>query len=187
MDKPTKPTGALPDVHRSVVAQPDSRVRTAAPHGRLTVSRSLLELTLAGLRDRSAGWRESGAIWAGHVTAAGEWTATSVYYHHELGDSAEALYLELSEAGKFRLYRELNNAGLRLIALLHTHPEDWVDLSPVDARNRLCPQVGFWSIIVPWYGARPWLLEAMGFHVRGERGWLTLDATQLHRLVRVLE
>lgn len=79
--------------------------------------------------------------------------------------------MELSEDAKFHLYQELNQRGLKLVGMIHTHPEDWVELSPVDKRNQLCSRIGFWSLVVPWYGQQPWHLPEMGIHARSATGW----------------
>jgi len=58
-----------------------------------------------------------------------EWIVEAVHFHHELGDDqAGALSLELSEAAKFRLYAEIGKQNRRVIALIHTHPGEWVGL-----------------------------------------------------------
>jgi proteasome lid subunit RPN8/RPN11 len=90
--------------------------------------------------------------------------------------------MHLTEAAKFQLYEELNRLHLRLIAGIHTHPEDWVDLSWIDRQNQLCSRKGFWSIVVPWYGKESWLIDNMGVHIRTSNGWgrLTTDQTRTH-------
>jgi len=142
--------------------------------------------TLAGLRDRSAEWRESAAIWAGHVTDT-SWTAETVHFHHDLcDDRAGALSLELSEEAKFALYRLLGSYGQRLVALIHTHPHDWVDLSEVDEANQLSSRFGFWSLVVPWYAREPWIVEEIGVHRRGALGWHRINVAEVPSHVRIV-
>ena len=150
---------------------------------RLIVSPSVLRETVIGLRTRSAGWRESACVWSGvrnpHAHLA---RATRVTFHHELADDrATALSLELPEAAKFMLYQRLASANETLLAMLHTHPRDWVDLSDVDAGNQLCSRVGFWSIVLPWYGRREWDVREIGFHERCTRGWRRLSVSEVQR------
>jgi len=95
--------------------------------------------------------------------------------------------MQLTEEAKFRLYEELNREQLRLIAAIHTHPEDWVDLSWIDQKNQLCSKRGFWSIVVPWYGREPWVLETMGVHIRTSEGWARLSAEQVKAHVKLTE
>jgi proteasome lid subunit RPN8/RPN11 len=135
------------------------------------------------LEERSEGRRESAAIWSGRVS--GDLAeATRVDFHHELcDDRATALSLELSEAAKFRLYQTLAELRLQMVALVHTHPSDWVDLSPIDRENQVCSRVGFWSLVVPHYGRPPWRLVDMGVHRRTECGWSRMSRTQARRMI----
>lgn len=154
------------------------------PATRLIVRPSLFLATMEGLKNRSNGWRESAAVWAGQIKG-NDWIAERVLFHHELcDDRGGPLSISLTEAAKFDLYQTLAAANQRLVALLHTHPEDWVDLSWVDQQNQISSRVGFWSIVVPWYGREPWELTTMGIHVRQPNGWERLPNEAIaHRIV----
>lgn len=163
----------------------DPLARVSAPHTlapRLIIPATLLLRTVEGLRARSNGWRESACVWTGNRDG----RVTDVLFHHELAhDRVTRLSLELPEAAKFVLYERLGKRGEALLALLHTHPDDGVDLSPVDQRNQLSSRVGFWSIVFPYYGARDWQIEETGFHVRCDRGWRRLDVTEVRERLHV--
>jgi len=153
----------------------------------LVIPRGLFDETLAELQARSARWRESAAILCGHV-AGSQWIAdVAKFYHRLCDDRGRSLSIILAEAAKFQLYEELNRFQLRLIAGIHTHPEDWVDLSWIDQRNQLCSKKGFWSIVVPSYGQKPWLIENMGVHIRTSNGWRRLTVGQIRKHVSVTE
>ena len=114
--------------------------------GRLFISREVYDKTLSGLAARSADWRESAAVGAGTMTGVDSFV-TSVSFHHELcNDRGGPLSLELTEDAKFALYQTLRDQNLKLISLIHTHPEDWVGLSLVDQKNQLCSRIGFWLL-----------------------------------------
>ena len=131
----------------------------------------MFQLTLIRLADRSASWRESAAIWIGQLDG-DDAVASDVLFHHELcDDRAGPLFLELTERAKFDLYRDLAASGKKLVGMIHTHPEEWVDLSLTDKKNQICSRVGFWSLVAPWYGRPPWELGAIGVHVRTDYGW----------------
>ncbi len=154
----------------------------------LILPSDLLCKTMDGLQKRSAGWRESAGVWAGHVTEDHRWQAEELYLHHDLcDDRGTPLSLELTEAAKFRLYENLALQQLRLVALIHTHPRAWVDLSVVDQSNQLGSRVGFWSVVVPWYARTPWRVGAMGFHVRRPTGWYRLSASEVRKRVQIRE
>ncbi|MEQ1802605.1 MAG: hypothetical protein ABL989_11835 [Gammaproteobacteria bacterium] len=150
----------------------------------LVIPRTLLDHTRTVLRQRSAGWRESAGVWLGRADGA----VCDAVFHHELADDrATALSLELPESAKIKLYQRAAAAGYRLLALLHTHPDSWVDLSPIDQRNQLSSRIGFWSIVLPHYGQGPWHLGAVGFHVRHDRGWSRLAPTTVAERLMVEE
>ena len=127
--------------------------------------------------------RESGAVWSGRVEKDNT-VVERVDFHHELcDDRATALSMELSEEAKFRLYEELGPLELKLAALVHTHPAGWVGLSAVDRENQLSSRVGFWSLVIPRYGRRPWHLEEMGIHLQVEAGWYQLKPEEVAPMV----
>lgn len=159
----------------------------AALDTELVIPRKLFDETLAELQARSAGWRESAAIFCGRVVGS-QWLAEMVKFHHRLcDDRGQPRSMHLTEDAKFRLYEELNGLQFRLIAGIHTHPEDWVDLSWIDQRNQLCSKRGFWSLVVPWYGREPWPIADMGIHIRTSNGWGRLSADQVRAHVRITE
>lgn len=144
-----------------------------------SVPRGIINETVRELELRSAGWRESAAIWSGDRDG----RVRQVFYHHRLGkDRAGPLFLELPEQAKLSLYQRLANEKQVVLALLHTHPQSWVGLSEVDQQNQLSSRVGFWSIVLPHYGRCVWTPRDIGYHVRAERGWAQLgpDAVEQH-------
>jgi proteasome lid subunit RPN8/RPN11 len=182
MEEKRQSTRRVSRFHATASQQPCEGIHPSP--GSLIIPSHLWATTLTGLRDRSAGWRESAAIWAGQVSGSA-WTAESVHFHHDLcDDHAGSLSIELSEGAKFRLYQDLGGRGQRLVALIHTHPHDWVDLSEIDQANQLSSRLGFWSLVVPWYAREPWVLEAIGVHVRGALGWHRIDVGDVARHIR---
>ena len=172
MAKEPKPNPRLPKLSQadvsfaSVWLQPEE-----IANDQLHMSSGILQRTLTGLKKRSAGWRESGAIWAGDLEEA-QSTVREVFFYHDLCDDlGRALSLELSEAAKFSLYRELAARGLKLVGMIHTHPKDWVELSYIDQANQLCSRIGFWSLVVPYYAKREWDINTAGVHIRISQGW----------------
>lgn len=152
----------------------------------LIIPKTLWIETLDVLRLRSAGCRESGAIFLGDIGPMGDRTARRAISYHELDDDrASEDFVELSELGKYRLYRLIEQNNLRIIAMSHTHPSRWVGLSPVDQANQISSRVGFWSIVLPNFGREPWEIQRMGFHIREERGWRQLDSSLLDQLFRI--
>jgi proteasome lid subunit RPN8/RPN11 len=188
MDEDTKPDRCIPEFSSGDIEFTNARLPPPASlDTRLSIPKQIWESTLTELRERSAGWRESAAIFCGRVIHS-EWTVETVRFHHHLcDDRGRPLSIRLTESAKYELYRELNRLGLRLIAGIHTHPEDWVDLSWIDQQNQLCSRRGFWSIVVPWYAEQSWEVVAMGAHIRTLEGWCRLTTEQVQRHVRIME
>ena len=188
MDEDTKPDRCVPEF--SSRATESSHTRLPPPASldtRLSIPKQIWKNTLIELRERSAGWRESAAIFCGRVTGP-EWTVESVRFHHHLcDDRGRPLSIRLTESAKYRLYDDLNRLGLRLIAGIHTHPEDWVDLSWIDQQNQLCSRRGFWSVVVPWYAEQSWELDTIGIHIRTLEGWCRLTNEQVEQHVRIAD
>jgi len=74
-----------------------------------------------------------------------------------------------------------------VLALLHTHPQSWVGLSEIDQQNQLSSRVGFWSIVLPYYGHCAWNARDIGYHVRAERGWIRLHPDDVEQHFHILE
>lgn len=186
-NRQAEPARCVSHLYRPAPEQSQLRLRGSCGDAILTIPRRLFQHTLQTLRARSAGWRESGAIWSGSVDADERiWRAERVNFHHDLGDDAAGPFrLELAEGAKFALYRELQDAGLRLIALIHTHPDVDVDHSPIDARNQICGRVGFWSLVVPSYGLGQTSVHTFGVHRRLDRGWYRLTDAEVALHVRI--
>jgi hypothetical protein len=109
-----------------------------------------------------------------------------VIFHHEIADDrATALSLELPEKAKFALYQHLTLTKESILALLHTHPFDWVDLSPIDQANQISSRVGFWSIVLPHYARTPWSTRTAGFHILDHNGWVRLTEAEVVAAITV--
>lgn len=152
----------------------------------LMIPKKLWTTTLRLLRERSAGFRESGALFLGKISPLGERMATRAIAYHDLDDDrASEGFLEISEAAKHQLYGLLEDENLRLVAMVHTHPSQWVGLSTIDQANKISSKVGFWSIVLPNFGQQPWEIQHTGFHIREDHGWQQLDSHLRDQLFRV--
>lgn len=188
MDEDTKPDRCIPEFSSGDIERAHAGLPAPASLDTcLSIPRQIWESTLSELRLRSAGWRESAAILCGRVIGS-EWIVEIVRFHHHLcDDRGRPLSIRLTESAKYGLYTELNRLGLRLIAGIHTHPEDWVDLSWIDQQNQLCSRTGFWSIVVPWYAEQSWQLDGIGIHIRTRDGWCRLTTEQTRKYVQITE
>lgn len=156
----------------------------AAPDCGVTVPRRIVLETIRELRLRSDGWRESAGMWLGDQAGR---VVKAVFHHQIADDRATALSLELPEAAKFKLYEQLSQDRLRIVSLIHTHPDSWVDLSWIDQQNQISSRIGFLSIVLPFYGQTDWHVELIGFHVKCERGWRRLTPPEVRSIVVVTD
>jgi proteasome lid subunit RPN8/RPN11 len=171
MGKRSKSGGRILKLLTEVATRARVRIPPEVADDTLRITPALLAHTLEGLRTRSAGYRESGAIWTGHVSGTTSFVQDVHFYHDLCDDKGHALSLELSEEAKYKLYQQLADREQVLVGMIHTHPESWVDLSWVDRENQLCSRIGFWSLVLPYYGKRKWCIGTTGVHIRTDSGW----------------
>lgn len=184
-----EPTTGIPEFHQGALAPSHTRLHSPTRAGQhyLAIPRTLYLNTMRELRARSAGWRESAAIWSGSIEN-DKWTASTLHLHHQMGSpDSGPLFLELTQVSKFQLYQRLQPRGEQLIALIHTHPAGWVELSKIDQANQLSSRVGFWSLVVPHYGNEPWEIETIGIHERCPIGWRQLPVNEIESRVKITE
>ena len=81
--------------------------------------------------------------------------------------SAEAMH----EAGA-----HLREHGMVRLAQVHTHPADWVGLSPRDKSCAYSQRDGSISIVLPSWGRADGPIESIGVHERTPDGWHVLEA-----------
>jgi len=187
MAKEPKPNSQLPHFSQAYAALAGQWLQPQeVADDRLQICAELLGKTLDGLRLRSAGWRESGAIWAGDMDEANSIVREVFFYHDLCNDQGRALSLELSEAAKFSLYRELAARNRKLVGMIHTHPEDWVGLSYIDQANQLCSRIGFWSLVLPHYAKQKWDINTTGVHIRISEGWYQFSPSEMAKRIIVL-
>jgi len=183
MGKRAKSAGRISEFLEEVATRPRIWIPPEVAADSLRITSALLNHTLKGLKTRSAGQRESGAIWTGRVSGATSIVLHVHFYHDLCDDKGRALSLELSEEAKYKLYRHLADRGELLVGMIHTHPASWVDLSMVDRENQLCSRIGFWSLVVPYYANRKWRIEATGVHIRTDSGWHWFDEDEASKRI----
>ena|SRR3569832_1027608 len=145
----------------------------------LQVAKKLWVTTWLGLQERSAGQREAACVWLGGRTRETE-IATDIVFlddlpgtvgrrlQHRTSRQAVAILLELARA-----------KGLSIVADIHTHPSDWVDLSDVDREHPIEYRVGLVAIVLPSFALGEPDLARTGVHqYLGNGDWERLDGSQ---------
>ena len=107
MGKRNKSGGRILKLLAKVVTPARVRIPPEVANDSLRITPELLAHTLEGLKTRSAGYRESGAIWTGHVSGTTSLVQDVHFYHDLCDDKGRALSLELSEEAKYKLYQQL--------------------------------------------------------------------------------
>lgn len=136
------------------------------------VPQNLFRDTWVGLRTRGAAETETVAIWGGN-RCGGRGEVTHVYFLNDLPNvEAHRLSHRVPRESLNKVLRVLSNDGCMIIADVHTHPSDWVDLSPVDRDNPTEFRVGFVSVVIPDLALGSPTPGTVGVHVyMGDGRW----------------
>ncbi len=146
----------------------------------ILITQRLLESTWHGLKLRSGGRRESACVWVGHRTQTGCHVREVIFLDDLPGVTAGRLRHNTPKEATRALFSLLHSRRLDILADLHTHPLDWVDLSPVDQRHPLEFRVGLIAIVVPHYAAGEATLATAGVHEYvGSFAWRRLSQTEV--------
>jgi hypothetical protein len=160
-----------------------SRTMAAPDKRRVAVPSCIWNDTWIGLRLRGQGRKESAAVWAG--------------CRHNNDERVEAVYFLDDYAGgeQCRGYHRVDVEALTeffvtlqrqkqvIIADIHTHPTDWVGLSPLDESNPIEFRVGLPAIVLPSFAEPEPSWSISGVHIyRGNGRWRTLDQLQKEEL-----
>jgi hypothetical protein len=85
-----------------------------------------------------------------------------------------------------RLWDICDEAGVRVLADIHTHPGDWVGQSSTDKENPMIASSGHIALIAPNFAAGEIKAKHVGVHeYRGEAGWDSHFGRTARRLLYV--
>lgn len=140
----------------------------------LRMSEELWVRTWLGLRERGGGRRESAAVWIGTRSEAVESAEDVLFLDDLAGVRAHALQHCVPRTATSALFRELRARGKVIVGDVHTHPANWVDLSPTDEEHPIEYRVGLVAVVVPSFAIGEPAIEGVGIHVyRGAGSWDT--------------
>jgi proteasome lid subunit RPN8/RPN11 len=141
----------------------------------IEVTSTIVAATVDILRSCGQGRRECVVYWP----AAGNGQVVAPIHPRHLASSRG---YEVDGAWVTNFFLELARRSERVVAQVHSHPGDWVEMSEVDDAYVLLPSPGFLSIVVPRFGRVTdttgwgiWTLSAEGAWVdaNGEVTWTT--------------
>jgi hypothetical protein len=152
----------------------------------IVVPKDLWEQTWAGLRDRGRGNHETACVWGGRRSVAAD-TAQSVTFLDDLpGVRAGARYHHLSRATIDALFSILRTRREMIVADIHTHPKDWVDLSDTDAMHPIEFRPGLPAMVIPHFAQSPPTLNGLGLHEYvGDGVWRMLHPGEVLNVLRI--
>jgi proteasome lid subunit RPN8/RPN11 len=130
----------------------------------LRVPRALWTATWSGLRSRADGVREAACVWAGDRES-DAWIVRSVHFLEDFGPvSAGPLHHRASRVCVEHLFDEMRRRGESLVADVHVHPDEWVDLSPTDEAHPIEYRIGLLAIVLPHFAAQRPGVAGIGVH-----------------------
>src|SRR5439155_1742461 len=123
------------------------------------------------------------AIWAGRRDGLVE-TAEAVYFLDDLFDGNQgAAYHRVSPRALAQLFARLQQDRRVIVTDVHTHPDSWVGLSPIDMDHPIEFRPGLHAIVIPFYALNEPSLSDAGVHeYLGEREWRHLAEAEKGRL-----
>lgn len=144
--------------------------------------------TVRGLAGRSQGLRESGCIWAGKRNEL-TWTVKEVVFLDDLpGVRRHQLYHRMPRVAINKLFELLREKDLQIIADLHTHPTDWVELSDTDKIHPIEYRIGLIAIVFPNFAQFPHTFINLGVHeYLGSSEWQRLSLSEVNKRIIIEE
>ncbi len=146
------------------------------PNRKIVISEELWLQTWLGLRARGSGKVESSAVWGGKRDDSTE-TVEAVYFLDDWdGGCQEAAYHCVSPEALEQLFRRLKEERKVLVGDIHSHPTEWVGLSPLDKANPIEFRKGLYAIVLPRYALPSPALSSAGVHEYAGNGrWRALS------------
>lgn len=156
-------------------------------HKFISISSELWTRTWTRLRAHGDGQREAACIWAGDSSDHEERVTDVIFLDDLPGVEAFALQHRTTRKATEALFTQLRDKKLSIIADVHTHPADWVELSWIDRAHPIEYRPGLTAIVLPHYATSSPNLETIGVHVYlGDGQWRQLDGDEAKSKVRVL-
>ncbi|HLZ16816.1 MAG TPA: hypothetical protein VKQ08_07240 [Cyclobacteriaceae bacterium] len=130
---------------------------------RLKIKRSVWTSLVTELCSLGEGRRETGAFLLGEK---GTDTVTQFICYNVLDPGAFDSGIIMLDGDAFiPLWNYCSDHGLRVLADVHTHPDQWTGQSGSDQHHPMIAQPGHMALIIPFYATQPrQLLKGVGIH-----------------------
>lgn len=154
---------------------------------KLFVSQKLWVSTWEGLQLRSAGQVEAACVWLGTRTDTAQVAVEVVFLDDLPGTIGRRLQHRTSRQAVAMLLEIAREKQLSIVADLHTHPSDWIDLSEVDQEHPIEYRRGLIALVLPRFALGLPDLARTGVHEYiGNGQWSTLSIEERNERI-VLE
>jgi hypothetical protein len=152
----------------------------------IIVAQQLWIETWYGLRTRGKGRSETACIWAGKRSTSGDIVHSVTFLDDLPGVHAGARYHQVSRVTIEALFKLLRERNEMIVADIHTHPSDWVDLSPTDSEHPIEFRRGLPAMIIPNFAMFEPTLEGLGLHEYiGDGAWRSLDQEEIQQTLKI--
>jgi proteasome lid subunit RPN8/RPN11 len=146
-------------------------IRRLRPTLRLSCPRPLWFRLLAELRERGGGRRESGAFLLGRRRPDGTRRIESYVHYDDVDPDCLRGWIEFDGSRMDEVWRRCEQAGLSVVADVHTHPGGYGQ-SNVDRANPMIPEAGHLALIIPGFAERTYEPGQIGlYEYLGGRDW----------------
>jgi proteasome lid subunit RPN8/RPN11 len=153
----------------------------------LVVSADVWSSTWLGLRERGQGQRETASVWLGKKTGTIEHAHVAVFLDDLPGTVGRRLQHRTSRTAIDMLLARARELGMVIVADIHTHPADWVDLSDTDRLHPIEYRIGLLALVLPDFAASRPDLQRVGVHEYvGDGEWTTFRAQEAARRMRIV-
>lgn len=137
------------------------------------------------LRQRGEGRRESGAFLLGSREG-GTRLVTRIVYLDDIDPACLVGSIHLHGEAYGKLWDICEEAELKVLGDIHTHPGDGVRQSPTDRENPMVARRGHVALIAPDFAAGTVESRDVGVHqYLGEEGWTSHIGLEARRLLYV--
>ena len=153
----------------------------------LVVFEGVWTSTWSGLRERGQSERETACVWLGKREGSIERAHVAVFLDDLPGTVGRRLQHRTSRTAVDMLLMRSRELGMVIVADIHTHPADWVDLSDIDRLHPIEYRIGLLALILPDFAASRPNLQRVGVHEYiGDGDWKTFRAQDAARRVRIV-
>ena len=152
----------------------------------IIVTQKLWAETWFGLRARGNGRREAACIWGGRRALGGDVVHSVTFLDDLPGVHAGARYHQLSRITIDALFKVLRTRQEMIVADIHTHPGEWVDLSLTDSAHPIEFRRGLPAMIIPNFAQFGPTLDGLGLHeYLGDGAWRRLSQGEIKHTLNI--